>query len=42
MTNVSQVKRELQSAAPGSTVFLVVWRVGPAGGQETFLTLRKR
>jgi serine protease Do len=42
VTNVSQVKRELESATAGSTVFLVVWRVGPAGGQETFLTLRKR
>jgi serine protease Do len=42
VSNVSQVKRELESAAPGSTVFLVVWRVGPSGGQETFLTLRKR
>ena len=42
VTNVGQVTRELQSAAPGSTVFLVVWRVGPSGGQETFLTLRKR
>ncbi len=42
MSNVGQVTRELQSAAPGSTVLLVVWRVGPLGGQETFLTLRKR
>jgi len=42
VSNVSQVTRELQSAAPGSTVLLVVWRIGPAGGQETFLTLRKR
>jgi serine protease Do len=42
VSNVSQVKRELESAAPGSTVFLVVWRVGQAGPQETFLTLRKR
>ena len=41
VSNVSQVTRELQSAAPGSTVLLVVWRVGPAGGQETFLTLQK-
>jgi serine protease Do len=42
VTNVSQVTRELQNAPSGSTVFLVVWRVGPSGGQETFLTLRKR
>ena len=28
VTNVSQVKRELERAAAGSTVFLVVWRVG--------------
>ena len=38
VSNVSQVTRELDEAAPGSTVFLVVWR-SPAGGQETFLTL---
>jgi serine protease Do len=42
VTSVSQVTRELQRAESGSTVFLVVWRVGPNGGQETFLTLRKR
>jgi serine protease Do len=44
VSNVSQVTRELDSAAPGSTVFLVVWRVSRTGtgGQETFLTLRKR
>ena len=42
VTNVSQVTRELQNAATGSTVLLVVWRVGPSGGQEVLLTLRKR
>jgi serine protease Do len=42
VSNPTQVKRELDSAAPGSTVLLVVWRISPAGGQETFLTLRKR
>jgi serine protease Do len=42
VSNVSQVKRALDEAAPGSTVFMVVWRAGAAGGQETFLTLRKR
>ena len=42
VTSVTQVKRALDESAPGSTVFLVVWRMGPAGGQETFLTLRKR
>ena len=42
VTSVSQVTRELESAPQGSTVFLVVWRVGRNGGQETFLTLRKR
>ena len=41
VTSVSQVTRELERAAAGSTVFLVVWRVTPAV-QETFLTLRKR
>jgi serine protease Do len=42
VSNVTQVKRELDTAAPGSTVLLVVWRMGPSGGQETLLTLRKR
>ena len=42
VSSVSQVTRELESAPQGSTVFLVVWRVTRAGGQETFLTLRKR
>jgi serine protease Do len=42
VTSVAQVKRELEGAAPGSTVFVVVWRVTQNGGQETFLTLRKR
>ena len=34
VTNVSQVKRALDEAAPGSTVFLVVWRIGPSGGRR--------
>jgi serine protease Do len=42
VTNVAQITRELQRAQSGSTVFMVVWRVGPNGGQENFLTLRKR
>ena len=42
VSSVSQVTRELESAPPGSTVFLVVWRVTRNGGQENFLTLRKR
>jgi serine protease Do len=42
VSSVSQVTRELESAPQGSTVFLVVWRVSRTGGQETFLTLRKR
>jgi serine protease Do len=42
VSNVAQITRELQRAQAGSTVFMVVWRVGPHGGQETFLTLRKR
>jgi serine protease Do len=42
VTNVSQITRELQRAESGSTVFMVVWRVGPTGGQENFLTLRKK
>jgi serine protease Do len=42
VSSVSQVTRELERAPAGSTVFMVVWRVGPNGGQENFLTLRKR
>jgi serine protease Do len=42
VTSVTQVTRELQRATSGSTVFVVVWRAGPNGGQENFLTLRKR
>jgi serine protease Do len=38
VNNVSQVTRELQRAAPGSPVFLVVWREG----QEYFITMTKR
>ncbi len=38
VSNVSQVKRALDEAPSGSTVFMVVWRAG----QETFLTLRKK
>jgi serine protease Do len=40
--SVAQISRELQNAQSGSTVFLLVWRIGPNGGQENFLTLRKR
>ena len=40
--NVSQVTRELQRAQPGSTIFLLVWRQAATGGQQVFLTLRKR
>ena len=42
VANVAQVTRELERAPAGSTVFMVVWRMGPNGGQENFLTLRKR
>jgi serine protease Do len=42
VANVMQVTTELKRAEAGSTVFLLVWRVGPNGGQENFLTLRKR
>jgi serine protease Do len=42
VTNVTQITRELQRAEQGSTVFMVVWRVGPTGAQENFLTLRKK
>jgi hypothetical protein len=39
---VAQVTRELEKVPSGSAAFLLVWRVLPAGGQELFLTLRKR
>ena len=42
VTNVAQITRELQRAPSGSTVFMVVWRATPTGGQENFLTLRKK
>jgi serine protease Do len=38
VANVSQVTRELQRAAPGQPVFLLVWR----DGQQNFVTLSKR
>jgi Do/DeqQ family serine protease len=38
VSNVSQITRALQNAAPGTPVFLVVWR----DGQETFLTMTRR
>jgi serine protease Do len=38
VANVSQVQRELQRAAPGQPVFLLVWR----DGETNFITLRKR
>jgi S1-C subfamily serine protease len=42
VSNVSQVTRVLQSAQPGTPVFLLVWRVGPNGGTETLVTMTKR
>ena len=38
VTNVSQVTRALQSAGPGTPVFLLVWREG----RERFIILSKR
>src|SRR5688572_9910840 len=38
VSNVSQVQRELQRAAPGQPVFLLIWR----DGESNFVTLRKR
>jgi serine protease Do len=38
VSNVSQVQRELQRAAPGQPVFLLIWR----DGETNFVTLRKR
>jgi serine protease Do len=42
VTSVAQVTRELERVPSGGTVFLLVWRITPAGGQQVFLTLRKR
>ena len=38
VNSVSQVTKALQSAAPGTPVFLVVWR----SGQEQFIIMTKR
>ncbi|MCA1652343.1 MAG: PDZ domain-containing protein [Acidobacteria bacterium] len=38
VSNVSQVQRELQKAAPGTPVFLLIWR----DGQQVFVTLTRR
>jgi serine protease Do len=38
VNSVSQVTKALQSAAPGTPVFLVVWR----GGQEQFIIMTRR
>jgi serine protease Do len=38
VTNVSQVTRALQSAAPNQPVFMLVWR----DGRERFIVLTKR
>src|SRR6185436_13513706 len=34
VTSVPQVTRALESARPGTPVFLLVWRVGPRGGEQ--------
>jgi serine protease Do len=38
VSNLSQVTRELQRAAPGQPLFLLVWR----DGQQNFITMMKR
>jgi serine protease Do len=38
VSNVAQVTKALQSAAPGAPVFLLVWR----GGQEQFIMMTRR
>ena len=42
VTSVAEVARELARVQSGSTAFLLVWRAAPTGGQQVFLTLRKR
>ena len=42
VTSVSQVTRELQKAASGDTVFLLVWRNTGGNGSEVFLPMTKR
>jgi serine protease Do len=39
---ILEVTRELERVPSGSAAFLLVWRALPTGGQELFLTLRKR
>jgi serine protease Do len=42
VASVAEVTRELSRVPSGSSVFLLVWRPVPTGGQQVFLTLRKR
>jgi len=42
VTSLSQVTKALQSTPAGTPVFLHVWREGPNGGQEVFVTMTKR
>jgi serine protease Do len=42
MKSVTQISGELQKTKPGAPVFMLVFRPGPSGGQQVFLTLRKR
>jgi serine protease Do len=42
VASVADTQRELGKVTAGSTAFLLVWRATQAGGQQVFLTLRKR
>jgi len=42
VASVADTQRELGKVTAGSTAFLLVWRATPTGGQQVFLTLRKR
>ncbi len=42
VSSVADTTRELSRVPAGSTAFLLVWRATPNGGQQVFLTLRKR
>ena len=42
VSSVADTTRELARVPAGSTAFLLVWRATPNGGQQVFLTLRKR
>jgi serine protease Do len=39
VANMNDLRRELQRMQSGDTIFLLVWRLTPQGGQEVFITV---